>query len=90
MDLSQIMTFIEALEETWLGEVFYEFSSVLFIIALSKLFVPFFKFIQYTNLIRNIEKYMEFSLLRDFPEYVKTEKSAKWLEKVRLWFIRNS
>lgn len=90
MDLAQIMTFIDALGDTWFGDVFYGFSSALFIIALSKLIVPFFKYIQYTNLIRNLEKYMEFSLLRDFPEYVKTEKSAKWLEKVRLWFIRNS
>ena len=90
MDLTYVMSFIESLEDTWLGEVIYCFASAFFVLMLSKFIIPFCKLVMFCNVIRNIEKYIEFSLLRDFPDFVKTEKSAKWLEKVRLWFIRNS
>lgn len=91
MDVSKIVELVNALEETWISQVLV-FSAMGFgLFGFSCIIKAFCSdSIMFCGLVRNIEKYIEFSLLRDFPEYVKTEKSAKWLDKVRLWFIRNS
>lgn len=90
MDVSKIVELVNALDNTWISQAFVFFAFGIGMFGLSFIIKCFCSdSIMYFGLIRNIEKYIEFSLLRDFPDYVKTEKSAKWLDKVRLWFIRN-
>lgn len=93
MDVSKIVELVNALGDTWISQPINMISIGLGLWGIGTFFRSMFQFgdcIISTNLFRNIEKYIEFSMLRDFPEYVKSEKSAKWLDKVRLWFIRNS
>lgn len=93
MDVSKIVELVNALEDTWFADIFYAVGigfMGLFIYSFFKSVSSFALSFGDYELRRNLAHYIEFSLLRDFPDYVKTENSAKWLEKVRLWFIRNS
>lgn len=93
MDVSKIIELVNALEDTWFGTVCMGLVSiglVCTVICFFKSLDSLTSSIAFTRLHFLLTKYVEFSLLRDFPDYVKTEKSAKCLEKVRLWFIRNS